>query len=267
MAQNLMQNIPVALTIAGSDSGGGAGIQADLKTFTANRVFGTTAITCLTAQNPKKVFSIQEIPVQMVEEQIGAILKFFPVRAVKTGMLFSEKIIRRVSEFAKIRNFKLVVDPVMVATSGAKLLQDSAIDCLKKELIPYCDLITPNLDEAEILLGKKITKRSEMEDFAKSLYLAIGVPTLLKGGHLKNSSDAVDVLYDGKEIYTFSKEFLQGVNSHGTGCTYSAAICANLAKGHSLAQAVFRAKEYLHNALKNPFKPDHSSESFLNHFA
>lgn len=260
-----MSLFPVTLSIAGSDSGGGAGIQADIKTFTSLKVYGTTAITCITSQNPDRVSSIQEVPLEIIEDQIWSVLEFFPVNAVKTGMLFSEKIIRKVSEFAKNRNFQLVVDPVMVATSGALLLQKDAIESLKKDLLPYSDLITPNLDEAEILLNKKITIRPEMEASVKSIYELFGVPVLLKGGHLKNTDEATDVLFDGKNIHTFTKNFIHGVNSHGTGCTYSSAICAYLAKGHSLVESIYRAKEFLHFTISHSLPIGFQKVHSLNH--
>lgn len=172
MAQKMK---PITLTIAGSDSGGGAGIQADLKTFTALDTFGTSAITCLTSQNPSGVTGILEVDADFLEKQILAVLDYFPVKSVKTGMLFSTAIIEKTSSLLSKRknidkNVSLVIDPVMVSTSGAKLLQESAIDALLTKLIPLADLITPNLDEAEILTGKKIDRSPEMPDFAKEIF-------------------------------------------------------------------------------------------------
>ncbi|RHX92071.1 bifunctional hydroxymethylpyrimidine kinase/phosphomethylpyrimidine kinase [Leptospira stimsonii] len=262
-----MNNKPVTLTIAGSDSGGGAGIQADLKTFTALGTFGTSAITCLTAQNPSGVTGILEVDVDFLEKQISAVMDYFPVKAIKTGMLFSTSIIERTHSLLSARKksapFFLVIDPVMVATSGAKLLQDSAIDALLNRLIPLAELITPNLDEAEILCGKKIKSSSEMTDLAKDIFEKFGVPVLLKGGHLQNEKMALDILYDGKEIYKFEKPFVTGFYPHGTGCTYSSAITSYLALGNSLVEAVGNAKEYLHAAIEHAYTA--GKDKTLNH--
>ncbi len=239
----------ITLSIAGSDSGGGAGIQADLKTFSSHSVFGTTAITCVTAQNPNEVTSVLEIPLDVIEKQILACLDYFEITAIKTGMLFSNEIIELVVKILKTRKIKLVVDPVMVATSGAKLLKDDAILSVKEKLIPICNLFTPNLDEAEILLGEKIESRDKLELSAKKLFKIYGVPVLLKGGHLKNSELATDVLFDGEYIFPFNSKFVQDVDTHGTGCTYSAAITSNLAKGFALMESVSLAKYYIYETL------------------
>ncbi|PJZ56430.1 bifunctional hydroxymethylpyrimidine kinase/phosphomethylpyrimidine kinase [Leptospira barantonii] len=259
---------PVTLTIAGSDSGGGAGIQADLKTFTALGTFGTSAITCLTSQNPSGVTGILEVDAEFLEKQILAVLDYFPVQAIKTGMLFSTAIIEKTSSLLSARKksektFSLVIDPVMVATSGAKLLQDSAIEALLFKLIPIADLITPNLDEAEILSGKKIGKADEMPDLAKEIFEKFKVPVLLKGGHLQNEKIALDILYDGKALYKFEKPFVSGFYPHGTGCTYSSAITSYLALGESLPKAVLHAKEYLHAAIEQAYTA--GKDKTLNH--
>lgn len=259
---------PVTLTIAGSDSGGGAGIQADLKTFTALNTFGTSAITCLTSQNPSGVTGILEVDAEFLEKQILAVLDYFPVQAIKTGMLFSTAIIEKTSSLLSVRKksektFSLVIDPVMVATSGAKLLQDSAIEALLFKLIPIADLITPNLDEAEILSGRKIGKAEEMPDLAKEIFEKFKVPILLKGGHLQNEKIALDILYDGKALYKFEKPFVSGFYPHGTGCTYSSAITSYLALGESLPKAVLHAKEYLHAAIEQAYTA--GKDKTLNH--
>ncbi|TGN00794.1 bifunctional hydroxymethylpyrimidine kinase/phosphomethylpyrimidine kinase [Leptospira yasudae] len=261
-------NKPVTLTIAGSDSGGGAGIQADLKTFTALDTFGTSAITCLTAQNPSGVTGILEVDADFLEKQIAAVLDYFPVQAIKTGMLFSTAIIERTSSLLTLRKkegriFSLVIDPVMVATSGAKLLQDSAIEALLTKLIPISDLITPNLDEAEILSGKKISKRDEMPGLAEEIFKKFKVPVLLKGGHLQNEKIALDILYDGKTLSKFEKPFVSGFYPHGTGCTYSSAITSYLAHGKTLFEAVRSAKEYLHAAIEQAYTA--GKDKTLNH--
>ncbi|PJZ41164.1 bifunctional hydroxymethylpyrimidine kinase/phosphomethylpyrimidine kinase [Leptospira kmetyi] len=259
---------PVTFTIAGSDSGGGAGIQADLKTFTALNTFGTSAITCLTSQNPSGVTGILEVDAEFLEKQILAVLDYFPVQAIKTGMLFSTSIIEKTSSLLSVRKksektFSLVIDPVMVATSGAKLLQDSAIEALLFKLIPIADLITPNLDEAEILSGRKIGKAEEMPDLAKEIFEKFKVPILLKGGHLQNEKIALDILYDGKALYKFEKPFVSGFYPHGTGCTYSSAITSYLASGESLPKAVLHAKEYLHAAIEQAYTA--GKDKTLNH--
>lgn len=246
-----MKQVPITLTIAGSDSGGGAGIQADLKTFSALETFGTTAITCLTAQNPDGVSGIHEVPASFIESQLEAILHYFPVSACKTGMLFSNPIIHSVIQILKkYPKVQMVVDPVMIATSGAKLLKDDAIESIKNDLIPMAVLITPNLDEASLLLGKEIKYEDEMEPAARDLFAKFRVPVLLKGGHLLQAKSAIDLLFDGISLYKFEKLYQRNRNTHGSGCTFSAAITAFLAHGESLPSAVGKAKEYIHLALE-----------------
>lgn len=248
-----MRDFPIALTIAGSDSGGGAGIQADLKTFLAHSVFGTTVITCITAQNPAGVSGIQEVSAEIMEKQISAVTGYFPVAAIKTGMLFSKEIIDVVSNMLKGKGYKIVVDPVMVATSGARLLKEDAVESIQKNLIPISSLFTPNLDEAGILIGEAITNEKEMESSVKKLYDKYGVPVLLKGGHLKDSDYAVDYFFDGKTTYPLSSRFVPDFNPHGTGCTYSAAITANLAKGMTLIESISLAKYYIFEAISQSY--------------
>jgi hydroxymethylpyrimidine/phosphomethylpyrimidine kinase len=261
----IVEKRPVALTIAGSDSGGGAGIQADLKSFASRGVFGTSAITCLTAQNPDEVTSVLEVSAQLIESQIVTILNYFPVKAAKTGMLFSETIINKVSEILKSRrDITLVVDPVMVSTSGSKLLLDSAIQTMKDQLIPLASLITPNLDEAGILLGSTIQNVDDMKEAALSLYKIWKVPILMKGGHLKNQSELSDILYDGKLHHHYIKPMIPDVSTHGTGCTYSSAITAELAKGIKLSEAVRNSRDYLHKSLEQSFLA--GRDSTINHF-
>ncbi|PNV76115.1 bifunctional hydroxymethylpyrimidine kinase/phosphomethylpyrimidine kinase [Leptospira inadai serovar Lyme] len=260
---------PVILTVAGSDSGGGAGIQADLKTINAIGNFGTSALTCLTAQNPDGVSGILEVDPDFLEKQIRAIFSYFPVAAIKTGMLFSQPIISKLSalirEFKDSGNsFRLVVDPVMVATSGAKLLQDNAIESLIQELIPLADLITPNLDEANLLGIDRVSSLSEMQPAAESLSRKYGLNVLLKGGHLRNVNEAADVLSVPNGDTTFySKPFVPNFYPHGTGCTYSSAIASYWAKGHSLSEAISLAKEFLHAAIEQAYSIGRSKT--LNH--
>lgn len=242
--------LPIGLTIAGSDSGGGAGIQADLKTFAALGVHGTSAITCLTAQNPKGVLGIQAARPEIVRQQIEAVFAELPPAAVKTGMLFSTAIIHVVTEwFRASQRPPLVVDPVMVATSGAVLLKPSAIRALTGELLPLATLITPNLHEAELLLGRKLLSVEDLRSAARELQRRFGCAVLAKGGHLTGLREAVDLFFDGQTELLLSAPFVRGVSTHGTGCTYSAAITAHLARGLPLPPAVFAAKEFITRAI------------------
>jgi hydroxymethylpyrimidine/phosphomethylpyrimidine kinase len=250
-----VKKLPVALTIAGSDSGGGAGIQADLKTFAAIGVHGTSAITCITAQNPKGVLGIQPVKPEMVTKQLEAIFAEFQPRAVKTGMLFSTEIIRAVAKFFREhRRVPLIVDPVMIATSGARLLKSSAVQAMEQELLPLAKLVTPNLAETEVLLGRKISSTSEMQMAAKEIQERFGCAALVKGGHLRSSAEAVDFFYDGKTEMMLRTKFIKGISTHGTGCTFSAAITGNLAQGRDLLTSIRRAKKFITNAIRNSNK-------------
>lgn len=241
---------PIALTIAGSDSGGGAGIQADLKVFSTLGVHGTTAITCLTAQNPKGVLGIQAATPKMVRLQIEAVFAELPPKAVKTGMLFSAPIIREViRQFSGGKQPPLVVDPVMVATSGARLLKPSAIRVLLDDLLPLAAVVTPNLDEAEILVGHPVRSLEALRKAAREIHGRFGCAALVKGGHLSEGNEAVDFFYDGRSELMLTAPFIRGVSTHGTGCSYSAAIAAHLALGRKLAEAVGRAKETITRAI------------------
>lgn len=251
--------MPIALTIAGSDSGGGAGIQADLKTFAALGVHGTSAITCLTAQNPKAVIGVEACSPKMLRQQIEAVFAELKPAAVKTGMLFSAENISVIASYfkkSKIENrkSKLVVDPVMVSTSGARLLKASAEKVLKDKLLPLATLTTPNLDEAEILVGHKISSPEKMREAARKIYSEFGCAVLLKGGHLKNCHEAIDVFFDGETELLLTAPFVRGVSTHGTGCTYSAAICAALALGHDLSHAVEIGKNFITEAISESYK-------------
>lgn len=246
------QKVPCALTIAGSDSGGGAGIQADLKTFAALGVHGASAITCITAQNPREVRGVTPVDPGMVLAQIEAVFDELKPRAVKTGMLFSVAIIRAVLkglEGLKGRNVVLIVDPVMVSTSGARLLQSEAIEEMKAHLIPRASLVTPNLDEAEILLGHPIKDHEALRTAGREFHARHGCPALLKGGHLKGAGQAIDFYFDGQTELMLEAPRVRGVSTHGTGCTYSAAIAAHCALGRALPEAVAGAKEFVSNAI------------------
>lgn len=238
-----------ALTIAGSDSSGGAGIQADLKTMITNGVYGMSVITALTAQNTTGVRSIQEASPQFVADQLDSVFEDIYPDAVKTGMLSSSEIIRVIGQ--KLRQYEaknIVIDPVMVATSGAKLIADEAIEALKEDLFPLATVITPNIYEAEILSSLKIENAKDMETAAKAIYDKFGCSVLLKGGHRIN--DANDLLYTGDKMHWFKGERIDNPNTHGTGCTLSSAIASNLAKGLDLVESVNKAKKYISNALK-----------------
>jgi hydroxymethylpyrimidine/phosphomethylpyrimidine kinase len=221
-----------------------------LKTFASLGVHGTSAITCVTAQNPCRVRGIQACQAKIVREQIETVFEELRPAAVKTGMLFSTEIIRVVvAFFGRGRRPPLIVDPVMVATSGACLLRPSAVKIIQQELLPLADLVTPNLDEAEILIGASITSVEDLRAAAKEINARSGCAALVKGGHLKGLKEAVDVFFDGRSELLLTAPFVKGVSTHGTGCTYSAAIAGYLARGCELPQAVMRAKEYITQAI------------------
>lgn len=265
---------PVALTIAGSDNSAGAGAQADLKTFGALGVYGLTAITCVVAEVPGRVSAIQAIDPGVVGEQIRLGFDAFPVAAVKTGLLHSRAIMEAVCDsleqlFAR-RSPRppLVVDPVMVATSGDPLLKSDAVAVYIDRLFKLAALVTPNLDEVRALLGRPVATLVEMEIAGRELVEKFGAPFLLKGGHLQGD-EAADLLFAGGEARKFTAPFVPGVATHGTGCTYSAAIAAGLAKGLPLDDAVAEAKRFVTRAIAGHFKWPRGggSTAALNHFA
>ena len=238
----------VVLSIAGSDSSGGAGIQADLKTMSAHGVYGMTAITALTAQNTTGVTGIVESTPEFLDAQIKACLEDIPADAVKTGMLPSPKQVEVVAD--NIREFKianLVVDPVMVATSGSRLMKNSTSDAMAKLLFPLAKVITPNIPEAESLSGMEIKNKEDMQQVAKILGEKYGCAVLVKGGH--DLEDANDVLYEGGTITWFKGQRIDNPNTHGTGCTLSSAIASNLALGYDLKTSIEKAKKYLTAAI------------------
>lgn len=258
---------PVALTVAGSDSGGGAGIQADLKTLTAFGVHGTSAIACLTAQNPKHVLAIEPCSPKMLRQQIEAVFEELNPRAVKTGMLYSAENVSVVANFFRnsksaVRNPQLVVDPVLVSTSGAKLLERKALKILEEKLLPLAALVTPNLSEAEILTGKKISSVEAMRRAAKKIHSQFGCAVLVKGGHLRAGYHAVDIFFDGKMELLLSAPVVKAVRTHGTGCVYSAAICAALALGNNLPRAVEIGKKFVTHAIAESYKIGNSGKHF-----
>ena len=248
-----MQTPPVALSIAGSDNSAGAGAQADLKTFTALGVYGLTAITCVVAEVPGCVSAIAPVPPEIVAEQIRLSLSAYPVGAVKTGMLHSREVIEAVCGVLEEVRPMLVVDPVMIATSGAPLLEPSGIDACRNRLFPLATVVTPNLDEAAVLWGRPISSLAGMRDAGSELCGRFGCAFLLKGGHLKG--EAVDLLItpEGSET-EFAAPRLAGVSTHGTGCTLSAAITAGLARGLPLGEAVACAKQFVTRAIARHYR-------------
>jgi len=250
---------PIALTIAGSDSSAGAGVQADLKTFSALGVYGLTAITCIVAEIPGKVSRIEPVSARIVCEQIEVLVRNFPIGAMKTGLLCSAEIISSVAKAIGNIDGKLatriplVIDPVIVATSGDPLLEPAAIKAYEKELFPLARLITPNLDEAERLLGIEINDCQSMHRAGKELERKFATAILLKGGHL-SGDHAIDLLFANGNVIEFSAPFVRGVATHGTGCTYSAAITAGLACGLALQEAIRRAKKFVTKSIARHFR-------------
>ncbi|GHO83632.1 bifunctional hydroxymethylpyrimidine kinase/phosphomethylpyrimidine kinase [Dictyobacter formicarum] len=239
---------PRALTIAGSDSGGGAGIQADLKTFAALGVFGTSAITALTAQNTLAVRSAFEVPLEMIAAQIDAVMEDIGAGAAKTGMLSSPEIIQVVAERVRHWRLRLVVDPVMVAKGGERLLQERAIETLRSALLPWAEVVTPNLPEAEVLVGRPLQGIAAMREAARAIHALGPRFVVVKGGH--SAGPAVDILFDGQDFKELRAERVETQNTHGTGCTFSAAITAFIARGWPTEEAVVRAKRYITGAIK-----------------
>jgi hydroxymethylpyrimidine/phosphomethylpyrimidine kinase len=245
--------LPIALTIAGSDSSAGAGIQADLKTFSALGVYGLNAVSSVLAEIPGKVSRLEPVSVEMVREQIKVLAKSFPIAAIKTGLLCSAAIISAVAKSIDVdltRKLPLVVDPVITATGGDPLLEPEAIEAYKRDLFPLATLITPNLDEAMQLLGGKIEDRESMERGGKELENKFKTAILLKGGHLSGDV-ALDLLFANGKVVEFSAPFVRDVATHGTGCTYSAAITAGLAAGMFLPDAIARAKKFVTASIAN----------------
>jgi hydroxymethylpyrimidine/phosphomethylpyrimidine kinase len=246
--------VPKALTIAGSDSGGGAGIQADLKTFSAFRVFGMSVLTAVTAQNSLGVQGVFNLPPEFVARQIDAVLSDFGADAVKIGMLSTAPTIEAVAERLRAHHQeRIVLDPVMLAKSGDPLLQPDARAALVRTMLPLAEVVTPNLYEAAALAGIPVDSEAGMEEAARRI-LALGPRNVLvKGGHLKES--ATDLLWNGRALARFTAVRIDSPNTHGTGCTYSAAIAANLARGLALADAIREAKAYVTAAIREGFQP------------
>lgn len=246
-----MAVIARALTIAGSDSGGGAGIQADLKTFSAFGVYGMSAVTAITAQNTLGVQAILELPGELIEAQIESVASDIGVDAAKTGMLSSAPIVERVAQILERLGIeRLVVDPVMVAKSGDTLLRDDAIDAVRRRLLPLALVVTPNLPEAEVLTGRAVRNEDGMREAARTIHDLGARWVVIKGGHLAESEDAVDLVFDGSAFTSLRSARVATKNTHGTGCTFSAAIAAGLARGLDPEAAIARAKRFVTRAIE-----------------
>lgn len=248
--------IPIALTIAGSDSGGGAGIQADLRTFAFHCVHGTSALTCITAQNTLGVTRVDALPPEAVTAQIEAVVQDIGVQAAKTGMLLNEGIITAVSEQASTLP-NLVVDPVMVSRTGAQLIDDAAIAALKNLLIPHALILTPNRYEAQLLSGIEIQTLNDMQKAAERIFELGAKSVLVKGGGMQNELRGVDLWFDGSQSETLAIERVDTKHTHGTGCTLAAAIAANLALGKEVRSAIGAAKQYVTTALQHSLAIGH----------
>ena len=255
-----MREIPVALSIAGSDSGGGAGIQADMRVMHRLGVFATTSITAVTAQNLAGVARVVALDAAMVRAQIDAVTSGFAVAAAKTGMLATREVVETIAEVAGELTCPLVVDPVMIATSGARLLDRQAEDAYRSRLLPRAALVTPNLDEAAALLEREPIAPDEMQQVAETIYARFGCPVLLKGGHL--SGDPVDVLRHPDGVVSWRHARIPDVDTHGSGCMLSAAIASHLALGHALVEACERALAFVHDALQHSHQLRTGDERF-----
>jgi hydroxymethylpyrimidine/phosphomethylpyrimidine kinase len=253
-----------ALTIAGSDSGGGAGIQADLKTFGALGVYGSSAITAITAQNTLGVTAVHEIPLDVITAQIDAVMGDIGAEAVKTGMLSSPEIVRTVARAIERHQIdRLVVDPVMIAKSGHRLLHEEAVEAVRRDLLPLAMVVTPNVPEAEVLAGGTIATKSDMLDAARLIREAGPSVVIVKGGHLEGAP--LDVVWDGETANYFETPRVNTSATHGTGCTYSAAITAGLAQGRPVLESIERARTYLFEALKRAYRVG-AGHSPVHHF-
>ena len=259
-----MRPVRRVMTIAGSDSGAGAGIQADLKTFAAFGVYGTSVLTAITAQNTQRVTEVLELPTTIVASQIDAILSDIGTDAVKTGMLSSSAIIHTVADKLREHHIvNLVVDPVMVAKSGDKLLQDEAVEAMRTRLIPLAAVVTPNAPEAQVLTGRTVETLDDARTAAGELVAMGARVAVVKGGHLQGP--ATDIMYDGREFRAFTHQRLDTTSTHGTGCTFASAVAAGLARGTPVRDAVSQAKAYVTAAIRNAF-PMGKGHGPVNHF-
>ena len=259
-----MESVPRAMTIAGSDSGGGAGVQADLKTFAALGAYGTSVLTAVTSQNTLGVTEVVELPTSSVRSQIDAVISDIGTDVVKTGMLSSAAIIEAVA--AKLEEYSLtnlVVDPVMVAASGDRLLREDAIDTLRTRLLPLARVVTPNVPEAEVLVGRKLESLDDYRNAAREIVDMGPAAAVVKGGHA--TGPATDILFDGNEFRAFTVQRIDTTSTHGTGCTFASATAVGLAKGLSVREAVAEAKKYVTAAIRRAF-PVGKGHGPLNHF-
>lgn len=260
---------PIALTIAGSDCSSGAGIQADLKTFSYHGCHGLTALTCVVAETPEIVEAIHPIPPAILQEQVKILLNTYPVDAIKTGMLYSKAhLVATVEMLSDKAHIPLVVDPVMVATSGSTLVDKNAIQTYRDRLLPLASLITPNMPEASVLLDQPVETAADLEPAAKKLSELYSTSVLLKGGHLPGNEDRLDILWHQGSAHHFSASKIDIACTHGTGCTLSAAITSHLAHGTNMVDAVATSVDWVHSAILNSFKwksPSGNTIHCLNH--
>ncbi|SEQ50223.1 bifunctional hydroxymethylpyrimidine kinase/phosphomethylpyrimidine kinase [Piscibacillus halophilus] len=253
-----MSKLSSALTIAGTDPSGGAGIQADLKTFQELKTYGMSVITSVVAQNTTGVQNVQHLPVEFIEEQLQSVVSDMPVHAFKTGMIATKDMMQVIRKQMIEQNLPYVMDPVMVATSGDVLIVEEARGYLRDQLVPLATIVTPNIPEAEFLTGLEIQNFDDMKRAAKVIVHDLGATSaLIKGGHLEG--DATDWLYDGNDFHTFAADRIDTTSTHGTGCTYSAAITAYLGKGYELVEAVGLAKKFITAALKHAYQIGHGN--------
>ncbi|MEM6910078.1 MAG: bifunctional hydroxymethylpyrimidine kinase/phosphomethylpyrimidine kinase [Verrucomicrobiota bacterium] len=250
MEPHFTENTPVCLTIAGSDCSAGAGIQADLKTFSAFRTFGLSALTCVVSETPREVAAVEAVSPGMLASQVSLLLRSYPVAALKTGMLFSAAHMEAVADALGDSPPPLIVDPVMIASTGDPLIEPEAVDYLAQRILPLATCLTPNLDEASHLLARPIQSRADMESACHELAVRFQTAVLLKGGHLDESEEAFDLLVSEGRRQALTAPRLTDVSTHGTGCTYSAALCAALAQGAELPEAARQAKSYLTQAIR-----------------
>ena len=248
--------LPTVLTIAGSDSGGGAGIQADLRTFSALQVYGCSVITAVTAQNPNEVRRVDILPPDSIQTQLETVLTSFPIHYAKTGMLGNKETVESIAFLAQKYQLKLIVDPVMISTSGAKLLEDSAITVIKEKLFPLADWITPNIPEAEFICKRKLSNQTDYAEAALYLYKQFKCNCLLKSGHALTSNLATDIVCYQGELFTVSSPTvkIRGNTAHGTGCTLSSALTAISAQGKNWQQAIIEAKAFVYGSLYENMK-------------
>ncbi len=262
-----MHKPPVVLSIAGSDCSSGAGIQADLKTFSYFGTYGLTAVTCVIAETPNKVVSIHPIPPAILQDQICVLLETYQIKAIKTGMLYSKPHIVAITELLQQQPIPVIVDPVMVATSGAHLLKDDALEGYISRLLPAAQLVTPNLAEASVLLNQEISQVDQLKEAAREISSIYNISCLVKGGHLSAENNRVDVLWHEGKSYRYSAPTVDIESIHGTGCILSAAITANIALGLSIPDAVQTAKDWVHSAISESFSfksPDGNKVQALN---